>query len=100
MWQEEKQLKKLQEIYYEALLEQDLEMRKFRHDVKNHMICIEEMAEECGSVDIKKYINNLNEEISVITNKVADFGDRTLNVMVNYYLNHVDDDVIVETKGT
>ena len=45
-----------QKAYYEQRLVREEETRKFRHDIKNHMLCIKTLLEEGNYDDAKEYI--------------------------------------------
>lgn len=48
--------------YYIMLDEKDMEMRRFRHDFRKHMICIISMLEEESYLDAEKYIRQLTDK--------------------------------------
>lgn len=64
--------------HYERIGVLDSELRNFRHDYKNHMLCIRSLAEEEQYDDLKDYISQItnntivNEKVYATGNKIAD----------------------------
>ena len=79
----EKQLQMV-EAYYQTLSGKDEEVRRFRHDIKTHMFCVESLldAEEYG--EAKKYLSSMRE-----TFREMDVKYQTGNVLVNAIVNDV-----------
>lgn len=50
--------------YYILIDEKDTEMRKFRHDFRQHMMCIVSMLEEKSFSDAEKYIRQLTNKFN------------------------------------
>lgn len=60
---------RLQKQHYEHMLLQYDELRKFRHDVKNHMIVLNSMCTSEDSTHMKEYLSQITHEVS---NKTPD----------------------------
>lgn len=85
--------------YYKALLNQDEDIRKFRHDIKNHMICIQELLNTNNIDNVREYINGLYDTIEKNT-AVYDTGNDILNAIINYYSNLCKDkDIVLMING-
>lgn len=50
--------------FYQALLEQELETKKYRHDMKNHFLCMESLARHNKFQDLEEYIQRISKNIS------------------------------------
>lgn len=49
----------IQKTYIENLIYQDNEIRKFRHDLKNHLVTIEELCRLTGNNELQQYCGSL-----------------------------------------
>lgn len=45
--------------YYKMLLEKEDETRKFRHDMSNHIICIDALSQEKKYDEMQSYLSSL-----------------------------------------
>ena len=57
-----------------------MKIKKLYHDIKNHMICIEEMYDDNEST--REYINNINKEISS-SEDIYKTGNMILDIILN-----------------
>lgn len=71
-----------QERYYMNLLDHENEIRKFRHDVNNHMICIEALLKEKKYEEVTEYFNKLRDSFVSIKSEI-----KTGNTIVNAIAN-------------
>lgn len=60
-----------QKEYSEKMLKGDENLRKFRHDYRNHMIVINALLENGSTDRARDYINAMNSEISDTVNKIS-----------------------------
>lgn len=76
-------------IYYQKeaqLLEQNMgEIKKLRHDMKNHLIAISELSKKHGDTDITDYISTLSGKI-VQAEEYSQTGILSLDSIINYKL--------------
>lgn len=79
----EKHLQMVQE-YYEALLEKSEELRRFRHETKNHMFCLETLLREGDYKGAETYLEDLKESFYESSIKY-----QTGNLLVNAIVNDV-----------
>lgn len=49
--------------YYKTLLNQEEDTKKFRHDIKNHIICIEELLDSGKLEDVKLYLQDIHQSL-------------------------------------
>lgn len=71
-----------QERYYQMLLEKESETRMFRHDITNHIMCVDALLEEGEYKEAKKYLRELKSFIKNLKVK-QQTGNRLVNVIVN-----------------
>jgi sensor histidine kinase regulating citrate/malate metabolism len=81
---EEYMLKQVE--YYKAMLSQYEDVRKFRHDFKNHIISIQELLYSDRLETVKEYVNHIYNTYEINT-RVFDTGNDILNAFINYYSN-------------
>ena len=88
-----------QREYFMLLLDKEKETRRFRHDIVNHLLCIQDAVkhEQCENAD--GYIADLLSEMDVIRNKRYDLGDEVVNVLLNYYLTQIQDTCSIAIEG-
>ncbi|MBQ8502735.1 MAG: GHKL domain-containing protein [Clostridia bacterium] len=60
-----------QKEYSERMLKGDENLRKFRHDYRNHMIVINALLENGNTDRARNYINAMNSDISDTVNKIS-----------------------------
>jgi len=78
-----------QREYYDLLLKQEEETKKFRHDINYHISCIKYFLENELYGDAKGYIEDVvNNAVSL--KPVLETGNRILNVVVSDILNRFD----------
>lgn len=85
----EKYLRMVEE-YYETLLEKNEEVRSFRHDIKNHLFCVETLLKEGEYKEAEEYLDGLKETFREMSVKY-----QTGNMLVNAIVN----DVVVKYTG-
>lgn len=89
MEQEKEDLQKSQQLaYYQNLDLMDKELRRFRHDIKNHFLCLEELFLKDQLPELKEYFANLVETYSE-TEQVYFSGNVIVDAILNYDMAHM-----------
>lgn len=57
-----------QKDHYESLLESNREIRKIKHDMKNHIYCLQELSHNGKYEELDKYLKDINDSIVAISN--------------------------------
>lgn len=70
--------------YYKMLLEKEDETRKFRHDMSNHIICIDALSQEKKYDEMQSYLSSLRDSLVSLKEKY-----QTGHMMVNAIVNHI-----------
>ncbi|TCT14360.1 GHKL domain-containing protein [Natranaerovirga pectinivora] len=83
-----------QKNYYKALIEKEVETRKFRHDIKNHMYCLTHLSEQKEYDKLNAYLK----EINMVSEKLI-INIYTGNDIVNTILNHIINDSCKDEKN-
>lgn len=92
-------LRNSQKNNYEVMLAKEDETRDFRHDISNHIICLQEMIRSENLVDANKYIEQMQIAISQIQKKNYTVGNEILDAILNYYIQQLIEDIEVTISG-
>lgn len=73
--------------YYKDLELLDTEIRKFRHDINNHFICMEHLLKNGRTEELRDYFEDLKNTNS-ISHKIYISGNEIIDAILNYDLPH------------
>ena len=82
----EREYSEQQREYFRLMLEKERETKRFRHDIVNHLICIQDVIRQGEYTGADSYLSDLLSEMSAIRGKQYDVGNEVVNVLLNYYL--------------
>lgn len=99
MLQSEKLARDMQQYYYEELLAKEEDTRRYRHDMINHLMCINSLAKEEKNEELTKYIQNMQDTMNQIQKKTYTVGNQILDIVTNYYLNMLNSEISVKISG-
>lgn len=88
-----------QRDYFERLLEREEDTRKFRHDILNDLLELQNYCEKNECRQMRQYLGNLTGVVTQISKKNYDVGNSTVNTILNYYLTPINDRYVVEING-
>lgn len=88
-----------QKAYYELILKSEEDTRRFRHDMVNHMFCLENYLEEGKIDECRAYISNITNSLNYSRKKIYYTGNRICDVMLTNILENKKDDVEVAVTG-
>ncbi len=80
-------LLKKQLSHYKQVDLMDKELRKFRHDIKNHFICIDALLEQGKNSELTEYFKDLQESFNA-KELLYYTGNDVTDAILNYELNH------------
>lgn len=66
-----KQLLESQNEHYQYLEKREHETKKFRHDIKNHLLLLENLISTGKYEDAQEYLNRINEKVSSFSNQIS-----------------------------
>ena len=69
--------------FYESYKDAQIETRKLRHDMKNHLACIQMLAKEEKYIELQEYLGSFNKAVSEVSMEIQtgnDIVDAILNV--------------------
>lgn len=95
----EKELSDMKTEYYEVLLRKEEDTRRYRHDMMNHYICMKQYAEEGKTAELSEYLSTLMGGLNRIRNESYYVGNKTIEIVLNYYLNSLGDTVQKSVTG-
>ena len=74
--------------YYQNLDLMDKELRKFRHDIKNHFLCMQELTERGELLELKNYFYDLAGDFFQ-GEKIYFSGNVVIDSILNYHIYHM-----------
>lgn len=75
-----------QVAYYQNAELFDQELRKFRHDIKNHFLCMDYLIKQDKTEELTEYFNDLMQSFDC-TEKLYFSGSHIIDAILNYDLN-------------
>jgi len=88
-----------QREYFTRLLEKEQDTRRFRHDIINHLIVMQDIANKEKSKQLDEYIGGLLQDISREQHKQYDVGNEVVNTILNYYLLPIKEECDIKVNG-
>ena len=82
-------IKELQKAYYEEMLLRENETRKFRHDIKNHMLCLKTLLDEGDHEAAKEYLANMENRTESLRPAVST-GNDLVNAITSDLMSRYD----------
>jgi sensor histidine kinase regulating citrate/malate metabolism len=76
----------IQQNYYTMMSEKNEDIRKFRHDIKNHLFCIHTLAKTGNQEELVRYIENLTEEMKDFSYRLHT-GSNIVDAIINDAMN-------------
>lgn len=95
----EEQIKQVQHNYYEVLLEKEKATRDYRHDMVNHLFCLDNLIYENDLDAAKEYIKKMTGRLDDIRNRSFHTGIQILDALLSYYLGQLSEDISLSIKG-
>lgn len=92
-------LQKMQAQYYESLLEREADTRKYRHDMANHLLCLNKFAVENDLTALRKYLGNMDRELQNIQKSSYDSGNLVLDVITSHYTEKLSSMIKINITG-
>ena len=95
----EKKYNEEQREYFIRLLEKEEETRGFRHDMINHLLCMQNAIANRNYEEVHNYLSDMLSELDAISCKQYDMGDEIVNVILNYYLTPLQGKCDISVEG-
>lgn len=100
MLKQEKTQKEMQAFYYEALLSKEENTRRYRHDMSNHIICLEAIVRKNDFTRARKYLGDMVGNVKWDLDKSYNIRHRILDIITNYQLAKLDSSVKKNVYGS
>lgn len=100
MLENEKQIMNMQVRYYDTLLEREVDTRKYRHDMNNHLICLEQLVKNKDMDAVENYLNQMQIRMEEIQKRCISTGNEILDILTNHYVNALDERTRIKVSGT
>lgn len=94
----ERHLRRMQENYYEMMLEREKTTKQYRHDMNNLLIGLMAVAEQDGPQTFT-YVKGLNEKIQKPYEHTYYTGNSILDTVLGYYMQQLPKNVSVKVIG-
>ena len=88
-----------QREYFQRLLDREEETKKFRHDILNDLLELQNYCEKNKCQQMRQYLGNLTGVVTKISTKSYNIGNNIVNTILNYYLIPISDKYVVEING-
>lgn len=89
-----------QKGHYDYLEERERETRRFRHDLRNHILLLKELVDAGKDEEVKKYMGEMNETINSFGNRLS-VGNEIVDAIINRYASEaMKNKIVVTTEGT
>ncbi len=95
----EVRLKDMQKRYYDTLLEREEDTRRYRHDMENHLICLDRLAREEDTASLQRYIGQMRRQMEEIQRRRYVTGNEILDILTSHYITLLDENVDVNVSG-
>lgn len=87
----------MQQQYFVLLSEKNKDTRRFRHDIKNHLLCMQSLFYEDRIEEVKKYLNDLAGGFQEIVPKI-NTGNNVVDAIINDTLTK-NQELKIEVRG-
>ncbi len=95
----EQLMKESQVNYYKQLLKKESETRKYRHDMVNHLVYLQEVLKNNQVENARKYVEDILGGFKRIQNTYYVTGNEMVDTIMNYFLGMLPESVHIEIHG-
>lgn len=95
----EQLLKESQVNYYKQILKKEVDTRKYRHDMINHLVYVQSILSKNKLKDAQKYLESMLGKFKVIQNTYYIVGNEMVETIMNYYFGMLPNRIKIEIKG-
>lgn len=95
----ERLLKESQVNYYKQSLKKEADTRKYRHDMVNHLVYVQETLNQNKMSDAQHYLSSILGGFKKIQSSYYVTGNEMLDIIMNYFFGMLPKDVHIEIRG-
>lgn len=98
--EQKNQMNEMQKAFYQNIINNEEEIRKYRHDMNNHFMIITNYLQNNKTDEAKEYIDKINQVFLATSRKKYATGNEVIDAISGYYISLVDSFVDVKVEGT
>lgn len=88
-----------QKLYYQTLIDKEQYTKRFRHDINNHIYCMQHLCEQKKFSELAEYLKDMH-NFTVDLNFDIQTGNDIVNIIVNdIYARNKDSNISIKWKG-
>lgn len=88
-----------QRLYYQTLIDKEQYTKRFRHDINNHIYCMQHLCEQKKYTELAEYLNDM-QKFTTDLNLDIQTGNNIVNIIVNeLYSKNKDKSIIIKWRG-
>ncbi|WP_197467917.1 sensor histidine kinase [Clostridium sp. Marseille-P299] len=92
-------LLKQQKLYYQTIIEKEQYTKRFRHDINNHIYCLQHLCEQKKYDELTEYLYDMQKHTAEL-NLDIQTGNDIVNIIVNdLYSKNKADNIIIKWTG-
>ncbi|CDB14070.1 signal transduction histidine kinase regulating citrate/malate metabolism [Eubacterium sp. CAG:192] len=88
-----------QKNYYEYLEQREVETKKFRHDIRNHLYLLDKVKKEGKNEEFEKYLQDIIERVDRLGTKVNVGNDIANAILDKYYAEAINKGINIQIQG-
>lgn len=89
-----------QQQYYQSIYENDKEMRRFRHDIRSQLGCLNLLLEEGETEQAVTYLKSIEDNFNKKILYKYRVGNEVLDAVINYIYSQVEPkDIVLDVRG-
>lgn len=97
--QTERFLKESQVKYYEQVLKKEIDTRKYRHDMVNHLTYVQDILSRNRIDDAQNYLNSILGRFKKIQSTYYVIGNDMVDTIMNYFFSMLPQSVVIQIIG-
>lgn len=94
-----KQFLESQNEHYQYLEKREHETKKFRHDIKNHLILLENLINNQKYDEAENYLETINEKVSTFSNQISVNNGIADAILNRFYTEAREKDITLKVSG-
>lgn len=94
-----KQFLDSQKEHYEYLEKREMETKKFRHDIRNHLIVVRELLHNKDYEEVDKYLYSINENVNRFSSYISVNNGIADAIINKFYYEAKKKGIIIQVKG-
>ncbi|MBQ8280691.1 MAG: GHKL domain-containing protein [Roseburia sp.] len=94
-----KQFLEKQNEHYQYLEKREYETKKFRHDIKNHLILLENFMSTKKYEEAQDYLSNINEKVALFSNQISVNNGIADAILNRFYTEAKEKGIMLKVSG-